>query len=415
MAKALQPRRVDEILPEHLQKGLLNIVVFGPGRGEAIVVVLPDGQLGVVDGCREPEDHDSGRGDPVRELLAHISHHRDDRQMRLRFVCLTHPHDDHYGGLGRLLYAYQGRVDEVWSPVEVGDRYAQAYRKWLELSQEPSVVQDREILRGLDRVLAAMRSQDAHGHPRPRHLDQDKLLVRPTKMYGAELSIWGVAPSATDLRLGLDALIERLRALEQPNPPSNSSSSFDPNDASGALLLCWGKTRVLLAGDLTQGAHPHRGWQSARASIQGPVQIVNVAHHASEGAHDGELWTEMRPRLAIVTPFKNAKDNQPPKPGDIKRLLASNARVVITTRPKWNWEETADTLPIPDPAGNVLRSSSPARRRGAPKNDILGATDAPSFDDRRNAVATAIDRHGAIRSLVLAGQANLYHPVGTKL
>lgn len=412
-ARVPDPEWVDEIRPEHLEPGLLNVVVFGPGRGEAILVVLPDGQLGVVDGCREPVDEDSGRGDPVRELLNHISEQRASADLRLRFVCLTHPHDDHYGGLGRLLRAYEGRVDEIWSVLELGDRYAPAYKKWLELSKEESVVQDRETLKGLDRVIDAIRAQPRDGLPRPQHLDQNKLLIPPHKMCGARLSILSIAPSATDVRLALDALIEALRVLEQPDAPeSRGSRTFDPNDASGALLITWGQARVLLAGDLTHGADLLRGWQSAQSSIHKRVQIVNVAHHASEGAHHDELWTKMRPQLALVTPFKYAEGNQPPKPGDIERLLASKAMVIITARPKWNWEE-ANALPTPAPRADRPAPATTSRR-GAPKNGVLRTALAPGFNARRNAVAVAIDQRGDIRRVVLAGEANQYHPPGTK-
>ena len=91
------PLRPTRLSAEHLPKGTLSIAVFGPGKGEAIVVRLPDGSVGVVDGCREPKDTETGRGDPVRELLDRI------KCPELAFVCLTHPHDDHYAGLGRLL------------------------------------------------------------------------------------------------------------------------------------------------------------------------------------------------------------------------------------------------------------------------------------------------------------------------
>jgi len=38
------PEHASEILPEHMPEGLLSIAVFGPGKGEAIVVRLPDGR-----------------------------------------------------------------------------------------------------------------------------------------------------------------------------------------------------------------------------------------------------------------------------------------------------------------------------------------------------------------------------------
>ena len=40
---------------------------------------------------------------------------------------------------------------------------------------------------------------------------------------------------------------------------------------------------------------PQRGWNLAREAITGPVQVVNVAHHGSEGAHrDGHGGGEQR-------------------------------------------------------------------------------------------------------------------------
>jgi glyoxylase-like metal-dependent hydrolase (beta-lactamase superfamily II) len=45
-------------------------------------------------------------GDPMRELLNGLeASGGGPAPFRLAFVCLTHPHDDHYGGLGRLLGA----------------------------------------------------------------------------------------------------------------------------------------------------------------------------------------------------------------------------------------------------------------------------------------------------------------------
>jgi glyoxylase-like metal-dependent hydrolase (beta-lactamase superfamily II) len=131
------PEYVDEILPAHLPQGALSIAVFGPGRGEAIVVRLPDGSIGVVDGCREPTGGaKDGRGDPVRELLRRIEKAGPvPTPFRLAFVCLTHPHDDHYPGLGRLLEAYERRVDHVWTVTQMTGKYARALPEWVELTR----------------------------------------------------------------------------------------------------------------------------------------------------------------------------------------------------------------------------------------------------------------------------------------
>lgn len=402
-----RPKWVEEILPEHLLPDALNIVVFGPGRGEAILVVLPDGRIGVVDGCREPDK--DGRGDPVRELLDHLERERSSRNqpgLRLRFVCLTHPHGDHYGGLARLLQAYETRVDEVWCPFKTGDRYAEQYLDWIRCSQEPTALPDRDDPKGLDRVFAEMRRPHTDVTPAPQLLHQGMDLLRE-KVDGTELIIHGVGPSTSDMDDAQDALLKALASLESSG---RGSPRFDPNDASGALLIRWGKAQVLLAGDLTRGKDPLRGWQSAMGRITGRVQVVNVAHHASVGAHHEALWATMEPALAIVTPFQRARGNQPPRPEDIDRLADSNAKVVITARPAWDWDEPGATLPVPESHDQCRQTG---RGRGS-KNKVLVSSPAPGFDARRNAAAVALNRRGTVLQLVLAGEANLYRHSRTR-
>lgn len=408
-----EPKRVAEITPEHLVKGMLNVVIFGPGRGEAILLMLPDGSVGIVDGCGEPRSKD-GRGDPVRELLAHLERERQDSELSLRFVCLTHPHDDHYGGLGRLLQAYEGRVDEVWCPFQTGDHYIDAYRSWLDHCKEPAEQPDRDSLRGLDRAFHEMRRRHTDTAPKPRIFKQGTpLLNSRRRMDGAVLRIFGVGPSDADIQDAQDALVATLSALTS----GTRRSLFDPNDASGALLVRWGKAQVLLAGDLTRGRDALHGWQCTQSDIRDRVQVVNVAHHASAGAHYVDLWAKMKPALAIVTPFQGASNNQPPRPADIDRLLDSNADVVITARPKWveSQDDTGTALPVPVGGGLQPQSlQAPSRGRRAPGNGILSTVPAPGFDARRNAAAVALDRHGTIHQLVLAGEADLYRHSRTR-
>ena len=66
------PERATQIDPTHLDPGKLGLIVFGPGHGEAIVLVFPDGTVGTIDGCREP---DRDRGQQVRPT-APLPHHR---------------------------------------------------------------------------------------------------------------------------------------------------------------------------------------------------------------------------------------------------------------------------------------------------------------------------------------------------
>ena len=63
---------------------------------------LPCGGWGVID-C-----YDKAGGTGTLELL------QDNGVSRLKFLCLTHPHEDHYFGMHRLVSAFTGKIERVW-------------------------------------------------------------------------------------------------------------------------------------------------------------------------------------------------------------------------------------------------------------------------------------------------------------
>lgn len=386
---------VREILPEHLPDGALSIAVFGPGRGEAIVVKLPNGAIGVVDGCREPTSEVEGEGDPVRQLLARIEAERtaNDR-LGLAFVCLTHPHEDHYAGLGSLLRSFHGRVEEVWRVTHMQPQYHKELVKWIK-SQRRSIrtpsgvlrgLPDTDDVRGLERVFLELEAAHREGGSKLMPLGTNTRLLK-TSVAGNMLTIEACGPAAADVdRAGL-ALIRR-----------GGSSTYDPNLTSGALLIRWGRSGMLLGGDLLCGDGPNSGWQLAGREITEEVQVVNVAHHASEGAHDATLWHRMRPALAVVTPFQQAQGSQPPRPEQIA-LLARDSVVAITSPPAWRGQQKV-------PAG--MYESRPSQPAFDPKSDALRLLSSRPASAIRNAVAVSMDAQGNITRLVLAGDADIY-------
>ena len=63
---------------------------------------LPCGGWGVID-C-----YDKADGGGTLELL------QDKGVSSLKFLCLTHPHEDHYFGMHRLVKAFAGKIERVW-------------------------------------------------------------------------------------------------------------------------------------------------------------------------------------------------------------------------------------------------------------------------------------------------------------
>lgn len=395
-------RRVARIEPAHLTDGRLWTVVFGPGHGEAVMVRLPDGRVGIVDGCREP-----ARDCPVTRLLAGL------KATRLLFACLTHPHEDHYKGLGRLLELYRGRVDHVWHVLALSSRERAgvvAYAKRHHARPKRAKLPDTGDAQGVERVFREIMAAGTVGAYR-RQLVTDRGLLRE-QVAGAEFAIDSWGPTDADTS---DAVME---FLATPRKDWNVKDDL-PNQVSGALLVRWGESRVLLAGDLYAHTDDRRGWGPARAlaSLHAPVQVVNASHHASHNAYDDKLWNAMNPSLAIITPFLNAslradpktkrlEPCQPPKPADIRRLLDGRCEVAITAPPRWIGETFTPTPPYQrridrGPATPTVSTSTGTLA-------LLGASAVPDVDDTQNAVAVALDAGGNILEVILAGGADFY-------
>lgn len=387
----------ERILPSHLVPGALSVVVFGPGHGEAIVVVLPDGQVGVVDGCREPT-----KLDPVQEFLDEVALQPEHQKqpLRLAFVCMTHPHEDHYRGLWRLLEAYKGRVDHVWRTPNVGDRYVKMWREYLKYTHpSPHLTPDPDDVEGLTRLIVEMRvASQAYGAK--FHQLQQGMELMKGNVAGEQLHISACGPCSFDLDTAHTTLLGALKSLAGRKKPS----SFDPNAVSGALVVRWGKAGVLLAGDLLCGEGSFRGWDEVHDAIEGPIQVVKAAHHGSLGAHHEALLSKLKPDLTIVTPFLHAKDNQPPRPDRITELAKSSV-VAITAEPSWHGSSPGPRAlyvppqPPPPPA--------PVTSGGFP-NGAMSQVPTAGEVDAHNAVAVSLDASGRLVSFVLAGKANVY-------
>jgi hypothetical protein len=372
------------------------VVVFGPGHGEAIVVVLPNGGVGVVDGCREPTSLD-----PVQEFLEELERQPERRgqPLRLAFVCMTHPHEDHYRGLWRLLEKYQGRVDNIWRTQDVGDRYVKAWLEYLNRTQpNRHLTPDPDDVEGLTRLITEMRVAAKSFGAKFRQLQEGMELLKED-ILGQRLHISGCGPCALDLETAFITLADAFRAL---GGKKKKAPAFDPNAASGALVVRWGQAGVLLAGDLLCGEGAFHGWDEVHAYIEGPIQVVKAAHHASLGAHHDGLLSKLQPALTLVTPFNQAKDNQPPRPERIAELAKSSV-VAITAEPSWfaSPSRLRTAYVLPAAAGGPVTSG------GFPPSSLSPVATAGAVDVH-NAVAVSLDASGKIVRFVLAGKANVY-------
>jgi beta-lactamase superfamily II metal-dependent hydrolase len=381
------PQRADRLVPSDLVDGTLNLIVFGPGKGEAILLVLPDGSVGVVDGCRESQD-------PARGFLEALKKVREAAggALRIRFVCLTHPHDDHYAGLGRLIAVFRSCIEEVWTAMESGSRYAESLLKYTRATRKGGLP-DIDDVKGLERILTAFSHAQEQGGAGFRYVLSEVRLVNET-IAGNTLEIWGRGPFHGDVRRAHQSLIA---AIDVVLNGQKQNVHFDPNIASGALTVHWGQAGVLLGGDLLCGTGSFKGWDGVHEHISPPIQVVKAAHHASLEAHHDALIRKLDAAVTLVTPFKNATASNPPRPEQIIRL-AQGSVVAVTSEPDWVSKDNVPKQLYP------ARSPAPLNAR----NSALKLSRSAGMADVDNAVLVALDSTGKILKLVLAGKANIY-------
>ncbi len=216
----------------------LRITVLDVGQGDAILIEASDGTRLLVDGGSDPD-----------LLVRRLDERIPLWDRRIDLVVLTHPHEDHAGGLAGLVPRYRvGRIAESGLPAD-----------------GPGVTGLR---------LAAQR-----------------------------LGIGRVSLGQGDaFRMGaaqVDVLWPPRDTVASMVPGSAPVTNREVNDTSIVLALSIGAQRVLLMGDLEADRDGE-----ILAAIGGAGQrwdLLKVAHHGSAGATSRALLEAIRPRVAAIS------------------------------------------------------------------------------------------------------------------
>jgi len=246
--------------------GSLRATFVDVGQGDAAIVDLPDGRVMLIDAGGNPQ---AGPDPGERALLPLLAARR---RSSLDIVVLTHPHPDHYGGLGALLPRLP--VGELWDSGQSQSEadFSPTSRAALELVQD-----------------ATRRGA--------RLLRPDTLCDGPRNFGGAQISVLSPCP-------GFDP-------------------GYDPNDNSLVLRIVYGGRALLFTGDIE--AHAEAALLASGRELR--ADVFKVPHHGSRTSSSEALLRAVRPELAVVSrgavnPFGH------PHPEVMERLRRLVGRVI---------------------------------------------------------------------------------------
>lgn len=361
----------------------LEVHVFGAAKGESIVLRLPSGEWGVVD-CYASSLKDRSTNATLQFLL--------DRGVdELAFLCMTHPHDDHYRGMSHLLERFPVRC--FWRPSTMT---AQRLIQIIEAAKidaknagDPVAVEDANEL---DRIFRLIKEKkQASGTPAmPKSATTGTQLFPVPVNQDAEFQVWALAPSTHQTELyetGLAKCFDESSRLKASLPPS------DHNRISMALLVIHGTTRIVLGGDVEAA-----GWSDVLQEFGADglsSHAVKISHHGSTNGYADGLWPAFSKQQLPVTFLTSYRTQRLPRKDAIEHIRGFSSRIVTPCLPAIH----ADELPVP------LSTKAPVESRKAlhEKLKVTSATHFPVgrcsfvFDNAGNCVEETFEGHaGAI-------------------
>jgi beta-lactamase superfamily II metal-dependent hydrolase len=271
----------------------LDLHVLGGGKGESIVLRLPDGRWGVVD-CYAPTPGDTTTNPTIRFL-------RDQGVERLEFVCLTHAHDDHFSGMARLIDEFKPR--EFWRFGALSHEHIKNLIVYLEIKalgseSEQLARSARELMEVFARAREGVRTGSMWVS---RATARTVLYPRVSDDPGSRVRIDCLAPSGNQVELYEEAV---LRCIGSDGRIASRLPHSEHNRVSLALRITYDETCIILGGDLEKN-----GWLDVIAQFGAAplaASAVKVSHHGSTNGYCENLWAHfnaIRRPIAVITPY----------------------------------------------------------------------------------------------------------------
>ena len=320
----------------------LGIHLIGAGIGESIVIELPNGRIGVIDCyCSRLSASTSEERLDANPTLRFLDDHLHAES--LAFIALTHPHEDHGRGLSQILEHYQNRIEQIWIFETYQDECLCRYFRTLLESKRRLPVE--ELLNDKPGSFSTELMKTRNLVREETTTGTSKTKLRKFQDYqefglaDEPVEFHFLGPSSQLVDRYQTSLSDSLSSLVDPET-KNVYAKWRPdkvnhNLASPAILLVYGKTRVILGGDMES-----TGWQQVLVEQQDETvtrppldcTFVKVSHHGSSNGYCDGLYamlSERKAPVAAITPFNRGALSLPSTEG-LNHLKTNTSEVFVT-------------------------------------------------------------------------------------
>ena len=237
----------------------IEVVLFGPGYGESIVIHIGDGSWIIVDSCINTE------GKP--RALEYLDSIGVNAGQEVDLVVATHWHDDHIRGMATLVEVCTN-AHFCCANTLLNEEFLAA----IDALESRHLTVEGSGVREIYRVLKSLHSKTSP----PKFASANRLIHSHGKC-----EIWSLSPSDA----AFQSFLQTVGALfPREGETKTRIPSISPNDFSVVLWIDIEDVAVLLGSDLERN-----GWIEILNSRERPKEkatAFKVPHHGSEGADD---------------------------------------------------------------------------------------------------------------------------------
>ena len=274
----------------------IEVVLFGPGYGESIVIHIGDGSWIIVDSCINTE------GKP--RALEYLDSIGVNAGQEVDLVVATHWHDDHIRGMATLVEVCTN-AHFCCANTLLNEEFLAA----IDALESRHLTVEGSGVREIYRVLKSLHSKTSP----PKFASANRLIHSHGKC-----EIWSLSPSDA----AFQSFLQTVGALfPREGETKTRIPSISPNDFSVVLWIDIEDVAVLLGSDLERN-----GWieiLNCRERPKEKATAFKVPHHGSEDADEPKVWKSMLASdpYALVTPWQRG-NHALPSQKDVQRILS---------------------------------------------------------------------------------------------